>query len=403
MDRQQTPSGTVRIPGSSIPAVKRWLAIIHNTPLPPPVPTHSESVSPAETTVSSLPWGGSDRRISTSSTSPPVSSYTTTTPPTPSTPGTSLDSAMHRPNSEEIPPVPPLPTSPPDHSTLVTPFLHSYASSSAPHLLQGLPTASSSSSIAPSSSSIRAPRRLPKPPILPLSPPPPPPPETSSWQLPSEPLRMSEPGPSTSNVQRSPSPSGQSSSSGSGTSTHSRNRSSRGSMGRLVSPPSLPPPSSNLPIPPKLAQELNNAAPLNRPQRTSQTFAASPLGQSSTGGGSGGLQAVNPDPLDPEEEARIRDVTSQMYSLHAGSSRSPASSHMGSMIRSPPLSSSMMLSPDSTYSSSSVHVDAGGVAMRDAVARRSYADSVYEMPPPAYDAIDFSLPRVRLNPNHQGQ
>ncbi|KAK7692364.1 hypothetical protein QCA50_003989 [Cerrena zonata] len=237
MDRQQTPSGTVRIPGSSIPAVKRWLAIIHNQPLPPSAPTHSESVSPAETTISSAPWGGSERRISTSSTSPPVSSSATTTPPTPSTPGTSLDYTMARPISEEIPPVPPLPTSPPE-ANIVLPYLYTHPSSSAPHLLQGLSTPSTSSSPGPSSSSIRAPRRLPKPPILPLSPPPPPPPDTSSWHTVNEPLRTSEPGPSTSAlVQRSPSPSGQSSSSGS---LHSRSRSSRGSMGRLVSPPSLP-------------------------------------------------------------------------------------------------------------------------------------------------------------------
>ncbi|KAK7692365.1 hypothetical protein QCA50_003990 [Cerrena zonata] len=59
-----------------------------------------------------------------------------------------------------------------------------------------------------------------------------------------------------------------------------------------------------------------------------------------------------------------------------------------------------MLSPSSF---SGVHVDAGRVAMRDAVARQSYAESVYDPPPPAYDAIDFSLPRVRLQPNSHGQ
>lgn len=397
MDRQQTPSGTVRIPGSSIPAVKRWLAIIHNTPLPPPAHTQSESVSPAETTISTAPWGGSERRISSSSTSPPVSSYTTTNPPTPSTPGTSLDYSMARPNSEEIPPVPPLPTSPPDPAHIVSPFLHRQASSSAPHLLQGLPP---SSSPGPSSSSIRVPRRLPKPPILPLSPPPPPPSEMTSWQTVSETLRASEAGPSTSALQRSPSPSGQSSSSGSGASMHSRNRNSRGSLGRLVSPPAMPPPSSNLPIPPKLAQELGNATPSNRPQRTSQTLVASPLGQSSTGGSVGGLQAVNPDPLDPDEEARMRDVTSQMFSMHTGLSRGPLPP-MGSVIGSPPPSSAMMMSPSSF---SGLHMDAGRVMMRDAVARQSYAESVYEMPPPAYDAIDFSLPRLRLQQqNHNGQ
>ena len=42
------------------------------------------------------------------------------------------------------------------------------------------------------------------------------------------------------------------------------------------------------------------------------------------------------------------------------------------------------------------HVDAGMVVMRDARTTTSYAETIYDVPPPAYDAIDFSLPHVRL-------
>ncbi|CAL1706440.1 unnamed protein product [Somion occarium] len=368
LDRQQSPSGTVRIPGSSIPAVKKWLAIIHNTPLPP-----SQATSPSDTASSANIWGSSDRRTSTSS-SPPTSVAS----PTPSVPGTSLDSILHRPSSEEIPPVPPLPQSSSlaDPSQVITPFPHSFASSSTPHL-PSLP--------APSiSSSMRAPRRLPKPPILSLSQPG----ERVPWQTP-EPLGSNDPLISPlPDTQRSPSPSGQSSSSGSAVSMHSRNRSSRGSMGRLVAPPSAPPPATNLPLPPKLAQELATSPPGR--QRTSQTFTASPLGQSSSG-----LQAMNPDPLDPEEEAQVRNVTRQMLALHTSSPRQPA----GTLVGSPP-GASTMLTMEGSAGFSGVHLDAGGVRMRDAAARHSYAETVYEMPPPAYDAIDFSLPRMRLQSNN---
>lgn len=40
--------------------------------------------------------------------------------------------------------------------------------------------------------------------------------------------------------------------------------------------------------------------------------------------------------------------------------------------------------------------DGGPVRMRDALARQSYAETIYEMPPPAYDAIDFSAPHVSM-------
>ncbi|THH28385.1 hypothetical protein EUX98_g5809 [Antrodiella citrinella] len=46
LDRPQNVDGTVRIPGSSAHSVQKWLAIIHNEPLP------ASPVSPAETTAS---------------------------------------------------------------------------------------------------------------------------------------------------------------------------------------------------------------------------------------------------------------------------------------------------------------------------------------------------------------
>lgn len=42
------------------------------------------------------------------------------------------------------------------------------------------------------------------------------------------------------------------------------------------------------------------------------------------------------------------------------------------------------------------HVDAGMVIMRDARSTTAYAETIYDVPPPAYDAIDFSLPNLRL-------
>ena len=47
--------------------------------------------------------------------------------------------------------------------------------------------------------------------------------------------------------------------------------------------------------------------------------------------------------------------------------------------------------------------DGGPVRMRDAMARQSYAETIYEMPPPAYDAIDFSTPHVPVPQRAQGQ
>ena len=42
-------------------------------------------------------------------------------------------------------------------------------------------------------------------------------------------------------------------------------------------------------------------------------------------------------------------------------------------------------------------MDMGQINMSEAAQRRaSYAETIYEQPPPAYDAIDFSLPQVPL-------
>ncbi|KAI0075773.1 hypothetical protein K474DRAFT_1708768 [Panus rudis PR-1116 ss-1] len=397
MDREQTPTGTVRIPGSSIPAVKKWLAIIHNDPLPA-----SAATSPADTMASSAPWGSEDNRRISGSSSPPGSGSGTSIP-TPSTPATStLSTSFQSPfapsMTEDAPPVPPLPPLPStSHRPMsaqgmpvsnerpmstqgmppqsepsyghITPYPHSFHSSSTPQL--PMPHMSVSP---PAQPAVRPPRRLPKPPILPLNHAG----DRQPWQA-TDGQRSTDyvsPPSDAQLPQRSPSPSVVSSSSGSGTSSHNRNRGSRSSMGRLMPPPPVPPPASSLPLPPKLAYEMGSTSPPSH-LRTSQTFAASPLGQSSSSHSQ--LQTMNPDPLDPQDEARMRELTSQMLSLHT----SPRQ----------PIVPSTSTAPD-PYSG--MHLDAGAVRMRDAAQRNSYAETVYDMPPPAYDAIDFSLPRVQF-------
>lgn len=44
-------------------------------------------------------------------------------------------------------------------------------------------------------------------------------------------------------------------------------------------------------------------------------------------------------------------------------------------------------------------VDMGMISMGEAGSRRSYAETIYEQPPPAYDAIDFTRPQVHIAPH----
>ncbi len=122
-------------------------------------------------------------------------------------------------------------------------------------------------------------------------------------------------------------------------------------------------------------------------------FAPSGLGYSSEGnGGEGsGLQLANPDPpMHGQEEAgrslvRLRRMTSGLQAM----SLQQQQSEWGS-------------GPSTTYRAATpVHGPGGGVMVDAGMvsaegSRQSYAESVYEQPPPAYDAIDFSLPLVHM-------
>ena len=81
LDRPQTVDGRVRIPGSSAPAVQKWLAIIHGETIP------TSPASPALTAVSSQ-WDERSYRHSGRTESIAESSYSDTLPP--STPATSI-------------------------------------------------------------------------------------------------------------------------------------------------------------------------------------------------------------------------------------------------------------------------------------------------------------------------
>ena len=148
-------------------------------------------------------------------------------------------------------------------------------------------------------------------------------------------------------------------------------------------PPLLPPPSAALPLPPKLAQEFNN-----RP-------GASPYGngESSAVASMSVLQMSNPDPLPPDEEARIRQAAVSMQAMNLSP---PARPPPLPSSPPPPLSYVPNIAYHQEFDPNDQMRDAGMVSMSDAARRQSYAETIYEMPPPAYDAIDFSLPQVPL-------
>ncbi|KAI0786617.1 hypothetical protein C8Q75DRAFT_259652 [Abortiporus biennis] len=386
LDRPQTASGTVRISGSSAPSVQKWLAIIHNTAIPSS-PTFSSSEERDRESGTSSSFVG--RRIS--GTSSLYGATTSEYPSTPSTPATSASTSFIAASSPDIPPVPPLPDIPrsphPDNHQS-SPFGYTFASQSTPQLALKAATSSAQLATMSTSSSSRPVRQLPRPPVLPM--------QTShrpSWQTTenrhSNELIISG-GSAAIEGERSPSPSVLSNSS---SSTGSRRHSARSSGGRPL-PPTLPPPSHGLPLPPKLAQELTAIGPSSsqqRIQRSSQTYNSSPLSQPNVvspppvGGSS--LQATNPDPLSDEDEERIRELTNQMVALNAA--ESTRYQYQQPVV----INHSNVLPPGGS------HVDAGMVMMRNARARASYAETIYDLPPPAYDAIDFSLPHLRVAQN----
>lgn len=346
LDRPQTVNGRVRIPGSSAPVVQRWLALIHGEPLP------ASPSSPTLTATTSHWDERSNRHSAGSSSSDPI---------TPSTPGTS-NGSFFSPRNEDIPPVPPLPET--VRSSLIQPVAFPQAYASSENLLsQG----SSSASLHPptTKSSLRGSRPLPTPPALGSS--------------------LSAPRPWPSADGRTPSPStpafdrpGSPASSSSSTSNSRRSRGARSSIGRSLTvanmPPLQPPPAAALPLPPKLAQELGARAHAGPGEASGSSSASAAV-----------LQMRNPDPLPPDEEARVRE---RMHALHLAASPPPPV---------PPPLAGPSPAYDAPYGAAAGELrDAGMVPMADASRRRSYAETVYEQPPPAYDAIDFSLPQVHL-------
>ncbi|GJE92670.1 hypothetical protein PsYK624_088250 [Phanerochaete sordida] len=346
LDRPQTADGRVRIPGTSQPAVQKWLAIIHGETTPESPGASAAASSPTLTAVSAN-WDENSNRHSSGTAS--LSSG----PITPSTPASAAvgQNVPFAAQEEEVPPVPPLPEAVRALSGTASPP-QTFASFESLSSLMSPQASSSTSSVAsPASTSVRGKRPLPTPPVL------------SSTSL-------SAPRPWTSHDGHTPSPSTASferdrpASPASSSSSTSNSRRSR--VGRSLTianiPPLQPPPSAALPLPPKLAQELS--------ARSGET----------SGAGPSMLQAANPDPLSPDEEERLRR---NMQALSLASQPPPPAA--------PPI---MPYSPP--YDPNAPHRDAGAISMVDASRRRSYAETVYEQPPPAYDAIDFSLPHLHL-------
>ncbi|KAI0339874.1 hypothetical protein BDW22DRAFT_1431357 [Trametopsis cervina] len=384
LDRKSNESGAVKIPGSSSFAVKKWLAIIHNEPLPPsPV---CESPMTAMTSTGEAWDFRSRNRISGASSS--VAGSSSSDPMTPVTPATSTHSvANHR--DSDIPPVPPIPENARARPANIE--TASYLDVSRPYSAMGGGTSSgevspSASIPGPSSAPIngshaqsrtQSSRPLPRPPVKPvgaastLQPPPSPGPSNS---VPDQTLPIiSSHGPQPPTApERPPTPS--SSSTSSGTASR-RSFTARRSLTVANIPAAGPPPSASLPLPPKLADELTrHISPLHRATQPES-------GDNAEEGRTGGLQLMNPDPLAPEEEARLREQMRQLTLSQPSPSPFVQGSSGGTFM--PWMTAPMSTGP---------MVDAGLITLSSAASRRrSYAETVYEQPPPAYDAIDFTL------------
>jgi hypothetical protein len=395
LDRKSNENGHVRIPGSSNPAVKKWLAIIHNEPLS--VSPTCESPMTAVTT--SDAWDlRNPNRISGASSSAAGSS--SSDPMTPITPATSNHSFINLRDSV-IPPVPPIPEnarirptpldiSQPLHLDVSRPYSvgHGMGTSSGEAspsaAVPGPLSAPLNGSYAHLRSSHNSSRPLPRPPVASA----PFPPNPSSTPGPSQAPDTSFPAVYSTELTSTSAPSLQlhqrpassndrpstpsTSSSSSGTAPR-RSFGARRSLTIANVPAAGPPPSTSLPLPPKLAEELSR-------QISSQPRSFADAGEQGEEGRNG-LQLMNPDPLAPEEEARLNEQLRQLALAQSSAFVQGSSSATGSYAT--------WLSAPST---SGPMVDAGLINISSRAARRqSYAETVYEQPPPAYDAIDFSL------------
>ncbi|KAI0684726.1 hypothetical protein BC835DRAFT_604735 [Cytidiella melzeri] len=388
LDRKANDSGLVRISGSSNAAVKRWLAIIHNEPL-----SNSPTCeSPMTTIAVNDAWDlRNPNRISGASSSAAGSS--SSDPMTPITPATSTHSFKGFRDSE-IPPVPPIPENARARPTTLD--------VSRPYSAMG-GGGGSSGEVSPSASipgPLSAPlhgsyshrphlshgssRPLPRPPVMLAGSAASLRPQTSPSGMASDPATFYSPNDPSSSAsslhlqqqQASPldRPSTPSTSSASSGTAPRRSFGMHQSLALNHIPAAGPPPSTSLPLPPKLAEELSRQlSPRSFPDTGEQ-------GEESRGGG--GLQLMNPDPLAPEEEERLREHLRQLAVSQSNAFVQGSSAGTGAYL-------TWMAAP---LDPSGHMVDAGLINIPSNAARRqSYAETVYEQPPPAYDAIDFTL------------
>ncbi|KAF7797635.1 hypothetical protein EIP86_008835 [Pleurotus ostreatoroseus] len=417
LDRPQTENGRVRIPGSSAHVVQKWLAIIHGEPIPDSPPS-----SPVHTVISD--WDARSRMSS----GYPHSSYGGSSSSDPMTPITPASSYMRR--DEDIPPVPPLPTSL-ARTRVQTLAAHPYASLSGKGAPPASASASSFSPLTPpppltppmSASSSGSPAPTPAPGTPALRPLPRPPvasgslrqrPSTSDGHAMSSAAAFARAAAAATTIDRPASPSVLSISSSSTSGSSSR----RARLGRSLTvanvPPQQPPPAAALPLPPKLAQELSGSR-----YNASGASTSAPAPPDDSRRNSNPLPARPPDfyaeaySTYPDARAQGRDFGADElgYARAQGTDyarepdlapRMQAMSLSGTGAGPPPPRRPYTAHGQPPHAHAHVPiVDAGMIAMDDAAggARQSYAETIYEQPPPAYDAIDFSLPQVPL-PQH---
>lgn len=502
------PVGHVRIPGSSARIIQRWLAIIHDTPLPPD-PEPKQPASPVRSPTDSQPEGsgsaselspsvgiGKDRLSTFSSivtesvgsvapsisgaTSPSASDYSSL-PPRSAIPGLSHSPSSpfsYSPTPDEssasVPQIStnltrkqsitalrelPLPgPQPQPHPFSAASLTRSMSNSSTTSVSAQRPATApaqepSNPAPPPPAPAPRVRRQLPIPPVPTPNCVPPPslssptshtPPvsfhtHSASFSYPHRSMSASAAidggsgsgsgsGPSrpSSPAQSATSSSASGSGSGSGSGRLHLVRRSLGHMRNV--PPALPPPAGTVPLPPKLAQEYQHSRenpggqddvyqevrsytqpPLRVQNGTPgerSGFRYAPVPSSSApylpgqGLGQGGLQVQvpsSPGPSDaiainPNANVQASGLVGQIEDLHLTLSHSPAlsiSPHQSFMF-SPQSVVHPLASPRREMSMPADYrqpiTDAGAVIELDERA------SVYDMPPPAYDAIDFNAP-----------